>query len=187
MVSHYSRENRRRRVKKSVCTLIASKNNTNNVRETAKAQGEKIEATVEIPLRCLRHRVYQSPTKRVFCKSFTHQRRQSVTHERKFRRCKHELGEFLSTSEETEENTNNNKLTQIVTLYREHTGQFEPKAYNVKLQACGNSTTFARGILDASKFCADTSALSEHGFETTHEMRMDNGVTRVRCKVRRRG
>lgn len=91
---------------------------------------------------------------------------------------------FLSTSEETEENTNNNKLTQIVTLYREHTGQFEPKAYNVKLQACGNSTTFARGILDASKFCADTSALSEHGFETTHEMRMDNGVTRVRCKVR---
>jgi len=91
---------------------------------------------------------------------------------------------FWSTSEETEENTNNNKLTQIVTLYREHTGQFEPKAYNVKLQACGNSTTFARGILDASKFCADTSALSEHGFETTHEMRMDNGVTRVRCKVR---
>ena len=91
---------------------------------------------------------------------------------------------FLSTSEETEENTNNNKLTQIVTLYREQTGQFEPKAYNVKLQACGNSTTFARGILDASKFCADTSALSEHGFETTHEMRMDNGVTRVRCKVR---
>ena len=91
---------------------------------------------------------------------------------------------FLSTSEETEENTNNNKLTQIVTLYREHTGQFEPKAYNVKLQACGNSTTFARGILDASKFCEDTSALSEHGFETTHEMRMDNGVTRVRCKVR---
>jgi hypothetical protein len=91
---------------------------------------------------------------------------------------------FWSTSEETEENTNNNELTQIVTLYREHTGQFEPKAYNVKLQACGNSTTFARGILDASKFCADTSALSEHGFETTHEMRMDNGVTRVRCKVR---
>ena len=91
---------------------------------------------------------------------------------------------FLSNSEETEENTNNNKLTQIVTLYREQTGQFEPKAYNVKLQACGNSTTFARGILDASKFCADTSALSEHGFETTHEMRMDNGVTRVRCKVR---
>ena len=31
---------------------------------------------------------------------------------------------FWSTSEETEENTNNNKLTQIVTLYREHTGQF---------------------------------------------------------------
>ena len=91
---------------------------------------------------------------------------------------------FLSNSEETEENTNNNKLTQIVTLYREQTGQFEPKAYNVKLQACGNSTTFARGILDASKFCEDTSALSEHGFETTHEMRMDNGVTRVRCKVR---
>jgi colicin import membrane protein len=91
---------------------------------------------------------------------------------------------FLSNSEETEENTNNNKLTQIVTLYREQTGQFEPKAYNVKLQACGNSTTFARGILDASKFCADTSALSEHGFETTHEMRMDNGVTHVRCKVR---
>ena len=91
---------------------------------------------------------------------------------------------FLSNSEETEENTNNNKLTQIVTLYREQTGQFEPKAYNVKLQACGNSTTFARGILDASKFCADTSALSEHGFETTHEMRMDNGATRVRCKVR---
>ena len=91
---------------------------------------------------------------------------------------------FLSNSEETEEDTNNNKLTQIVTLYREQTGQFEPKAYNVKLQACGNSTTFARGILDASKFCADTSALSEHGFETTHEMRMDNGVTRVRCKVR---
>ena len=27
---------------------------------------------------------------------------------------------FLSTSEETEENTNNNKLTQSVTLYREH-------------------------------------------------------------------
>ena len=91
---------------------------------------------------------------------------------------------FLSNSGETEENTNNNKLTQIVTLYREQTGQFEPKAYNVKLQACGNSTTFARGILDASKFCADTSALSEHGFETTHEMRMDNGVTHVRCKVR---
>ena len=91
---------------------------------------------------------------------------------------------FLSNSEETEENTNNNKLTQIVTLYREQTGQFEPKAYNVKLQACGNSTTFARGILDASKFCADTSALSEHGFETTHEIRMDNGVTHVRCKVR---
>ena len=91
---------------------------------------------------------------------------------------------FLSNSEETEENTNNNKLTQIVTLYREQTGQFEPKAYNVKLQACGDSTTFARGILDASKFCADTSALSEHGFETTHEMRMDNGVTHVRCKVR---
>jgi len=91
---------------------------------------------------------------------------------------------FLRTSEETEEKTNNNKLTQIVTLYREHTGQFEPKAYNVKLQACGNSTTFARGILDASKFCEDTSALSEHGFETTHEMRMDNGATRVRCKVR---
>lgn len=91
---------------------------------------------------------------------------------------------FLRTSEETEDNTNNNKLTQIVTLYREQTGQFEPKAYNVKLQACGNSTTFARGILDASKFCEDTSALSEHGFETTHEMRMDNGATRVRCKVR---
>ena len=29
----------------------------------------------------------------------------------------------------------NNKLTQIVTLYREENGSFEPKAYNVKLQS----------------------------------------------------
>ena len=35
----------------------------------------------------------------------------------------------------------NNKLTQIVTLYREENGSFEPKAYNVKLQSVGNSTT----------------------------------------------
>jgi len=77
----------------------------------------------------------------------------------------------------------NNKLTQIVTLYREENGQFEPKAYNVKLQSVGNSTTFARGTLDASKFINDMQALSEGGFESAHEMRMDNG-THIRCKVR---
>ena len=77
----------------------------------------------------------------------------------------------------------NNKLTQIVTLYREENGQFEPKAYNVKLQSVGNSTTFARGTLDASKFINDMQALSEGGFQSAHEMRMDNG-THIRCKVR---
>jgi myosin heavy subunit len=79
----------------------------------------------------------------------------------------------------------NNKLTQIVTLYREENGSFEPKAYNVKLQSVGNSTTLARGILDASQFCSEDimQALSEGGYETKHEMRMENGVC-LRCKVR---
>ena len=44
---------------------------------------------------------------------------------------------FLSNSGETEENTNNNKLTQIVTLYREHTGQFEPKQHDVRARNLG--------------------------------------------------
>jgi hypothetical protein len=104
-------------------------------------------------------------------------------------RCLFSRGAKVSMTENQDSDRKNgsvvfaeSQLTQIVTLYRDDKGMLEPKAYNIKLQAVANSTTFARGTLDVAQFAGDGS-LTEFGSEKAFRVVLSGNVE-FSCVVR---